>query len=99
LRHLAGAPRVVDGLDDLVALGELSDEGGDLEDGVVAGPGLDADVEVLVHPDDGGVGALAADVDADPDALPVLEVGLAGAGARGWTSSSRSTSSSADRSR
>ena len=56
LRHLAGPPGVVHGLDDLVLLGELGDVGGDLEHGGVARPGLDADVQVLVDVDDGADG-------------------------------------------
>ena len=52
LRHLSGPPGVEHGLDDLVLVGELGDVGGDLEHGRVAGPGLDADVQLLVDPDD-----------------------------------------------
>src|SRR5215203_6110147 len=78
--QLAGTPGVIDSLDDLVVLGELGDEGGHLEHGVIARPGVDADVEVLVDRDDCGVGAFASDVDAEPDPLVLLEVCLARAG-------------------
>jgi hypothetical protein len=53
LRHLAGPPRVVHRFDDLEPVGELGDEGGDLEHGVVARPRFDADVELFVDVDDG----------------------------------------------
>jgi hypothetical protein len=76
LRHLAGAPGVVDGLDDLVLVAKLGNEGGDLEHGVIARPGCDADVQVLVEVDDGASGALAADVDADPNPLAGGELRL-----------------------
>jgi hypothetical protein len=75
LADLAGPPGIEGALDDRVLLGQLVHHVGDIEHCPIAGEDFRADVEALVDPDDRRVGPFPADVDADDDPLPVLEVG------------------------
>jgi hypothetical protein len=79
LADLAGSPGIERDLGDREPLGQLADHVGNVEHRPIAGEDLDADVQAVVDPDDGAVGTLPADIDADHDPLAVLEHRLAGA--------------------
>ena len=79
----AEPPRVERNLADGELSGERLDVLGDLENGLIALPGPSSDAEVGGDDDHCRGCAGAADVDADPDGLAVLDVSLAGYGVPG----------------
>jgi hypothetical protein len=82
LRRVAEPPRLEDQFDDAEPAGEFFDEIFGVEHALVAVEDLDADVQLLVEPDDGGGRAFAADVDTNPDAFAVGELARSRLGVR-----------------